>query len=88
MEDYNPYCPVCSGCGEDGCCSATMCQLSEDGSYCQTYLEDLKLSYRMYKWTMNNLYERLPEDLKNELDEEYSRQSNLTFDTPPDQESE
>lgn len=42
----------------------------------------------MYKWTMNNLYERLPEDLKNELDEEYSRQSNLTFDTPPDQESE
>lgn len=88
MEDYNPYCPVCSGCGEDGCCSATICQQSEDGSYCQTYLKDLKLSYRMYKWTMNNLYERLPEDLKNELDEEYSRQANLTFDTPPDQESE
>ena len=40
----SPYCPICSGCGEDGCCKATMCQMHPDGHYCETYLKDLKVS--------------------------------------------
>jgi len=24
--NYDPYCPVCGSCGEDGCCSATSCK--------------------------------------------------------------
>jgi hypothetical protein len=47
-EDYSPYCPVCSGCGEDGCCPATMCKQSPEGDYCETYLKELKFGYIMY----------------------------------------
>jgi hypothetical protein len=28
-EDYNPYCTVCTACGEDGCCSALACGRGE-----------------------------------------------------------
>lgn len=44
-EFYSPYCPLCDGCGEDGCCPAVFCKGS-GGKYCQTYLEDLKEAYR------------------------------------------
>jgi len=47
--EYSPYCPVCSGCGEEGCCSPMICQQSSDGDYCKTYLKDLKFGYQMYK---------------------------------------
>jgi len=43
------YCSVCDGCGEDGCCPATCCQQSPEGSYCATYLADLKYTYWMFK---------------------------------------
>jgi hypothetical protein len=51
-EDYSPYCSVCSGCGEEGCCSATICKQDPNGSYCKTYLMDLKFGYIMYKELM------------------------------------
>lgn len=57
-EHYNPYCPVCSGCGEDGCCPATFCQQSPDGHYCEWYLNELKFGYQMYK----DIYNLIPED--------------------------
>ena len=46
--EYNMYCPVCSGCGEEDCCSPLNCIQSPDGSYCQRYLNDLKFGYKMY----------------------------------------
>lgn len=49
LKDYSPYCPVCSGCGEDGCCSAVNCKQHPDGHYCETYLKELKLSYSILK---------------------------------------
>jgi hypothetical protein len=48
----NPYCPICDGCGEDGCCSATHCRQHPDGHYCKTYLAELKFGYRMYHQIM------------------------------------
>ena len=48
-EDYTPYCKVCTGCGEDGCCSAMNCNFSIDCKYCETYLNDLKFGFLMYK---------------------------------------
>ena len=45
----NPYCPVCTGCGEEGCCSPLNCKQDPNGSYCQTYLRDLKFGYNMHK---------------------------------------
>lgn len=50
--EYSPYCPVCDGCGEEGCCSPMHCQQSSDGQYCKTYLKDLKFGYLMYDQIM------------------------------------
>lgn len=51
-DNYSPYCPVCSGCGESGCCSPKNCD--PDNVLCQypkTYTADLKLGYRTWeKW--------------------------------------
>ena len=57
-ENYNPYCKVCSGCGEDGCCSAVNCEQSKDGKYCAKYLKDLQFGYLMHK----AMYEFLKDD--------------------------
>ena len=63
MEDnHSPYCPVCSGCGEDGCCKASMCKMDENGSYCQSYLKDLKIGYLMEEWMMKNIFPTLTEE--------------------------
>jgi len=66
--DNSPYCPVCSGCGEDLCCPATMCQQHPDGSYCNMYLKDLKFAYKMNKWVTDNLYHKMPKELQAEYD--------------------
>lgn len=47
-EKYSPYCPVCSGCGEEGCCSPLKCKQDPEGHYCQTYLNDLRFGYMMF----------------------------------------
>lgn len=62
-KDYNPYYQVCSGCGEDDCCSAINCQQSKDGKYCETYLNDLKFGYLMFK----DLYELVDEKTAEEI---------------------
>ena len=49
-EIESPYCPVCDGCGEEGCCSPMMCKQSPDGYYCKSYLKDLKFGYKMYNY--------------------------------------
>jgi len=56
--EYNPYCPVCSGCGEGGCCSPLICEQSPDGRYCEWYLRDLKFGYLMY----DSIYDLIPKD--------------------------
>ena len=66
--NYSPYCPVCDGCGEDGCCSAMCCEQHPDGSYCATYLKDLKFGYKMDKWIADNLYHKMPKELQAEYD--------------------
>jgi hypothetical protein len=72
-DNYSPYCPVCSGCGEDGCCSASICKMDPDGSFCSTYYRDLKFGYKMDKWFHNNIYEKLDETLKKEYDEMWDK---------------
>lgn len=51
-DSYSPYCPVCSGCGESGCCSPLGCDPSNsECHYPETYTADLKLGYRTFeKW--------------------------------------
>jgi hypothetical protein len=69
-EDYSTYCPVCSGCGEDGCCPATMCEQSSEGAYCETYLKELKFGYIMYHKILELI----------DKDEKYEEKVNEIFD--------
>jgi hypothetical protein len=67
LEEYSPYCPICGGCGEDGCCSATVCKQHPEGKYCETYLMDLKFGYKVYKELMDLLDG--DEKYKNQVDQ-------------------
>jgi hypothetical protein len=70
-EDYNPYCKICGGCGEDGCCSALRCKFEDGCEYKQTYLNDLREGYIFMKEFYEKLYDKLDDDLKKEVDELY-----------------
>jgi hypothetical protein len=69
-EDYSPYCSVCSGCGEEGCCSPICCVQHEEGKYCKTYLNDLKFGYLMYEKIYNLVFN--DEKYKNEIENIFS----------------
>jgi ABC-type transporter MlaC component len=47
--------------------------MSPDGSYCETYLKDLKVAYYMYDWFMENVYDTLTEEQKEKSDEAYEQ---------------
>ena len=75
--NYSPYCPICDACGEDGCCSALSCQQHPDGDYCEGYLEELKISYRMNRFFQEKIYPHLTDEWQTlydeQWDEEYER---------------
>ena len=76
---YDPYCPVCSGCGEEGCCSPLGCKQSPEGSYCESYLKDLKFGYLMY----DSIYDLIPKDeeTQKKLDEIWEKNYDLIYIT-------
>ena len=78
-EDYSPYCPICDGCGEDGCCSAVRCQQHPDGDYCQKYLQDLKHAYLMNDWWYKNVYDTLSPELKEQCDAEWHKSYDFCY---------
>ena len=69
-DNYSPYCPVCSGCGESGCCSPLNCDpFNSECHYPETYTADLKLGYRTFeKWydllEENNWFDKKEEFMK------------------------
>lgn len=73
-ENYNPYCPVCEGCGEEGCCSPIHCDQSPEGSYCKSYLRDLKFGYSMNKFFQEKIWGRMSEELKAEYDKQWDEE--------------
>ena len=72
-DDYSPYCPICEGCGEDGCCSAFSCKQHPDGSYCKTYLKDLKFGYLLSKELFKLIEESKNTELIKSMDEIYDK---------------
>jgi hypothetical protein len=72
-EEYSPYCPICNACGVEGCCSPMACQQYPNGSYCQTYLQDLKHAYLMNTWWYENVYDTLSPELKEQCDAEFDK---------------
>jgi hypothetical protein len=75
---HNPYCPICDGCGEEGCCSPLRCEQSSEGSYCQTYLKDLKFGYKMNNILMEKIYQ--DKEKYKELIEFYDQMYDINYD--------
>jgi hypothetical protein len=79
-DNYSPYCPVCTGCGESGCCSPTYCD--PDNINCQypkTYTEDLKLGYRTFERFWDLLEENQWFGKKEEFMKIYDEQLDIRF---------
>jgi len=72
---YSPYCEICTGCGEDGCCPASNCQQHPDGKYCEIYLKELKFGYLMYHKLMGMVEEdpKYKEEISEVFDELWDR---------------
>lgn len=75
QDSQSPYCSVCKGCGEDGCCPASICEQKEEGKYCGSYLADLRFGYIMFKET----YDILEENHKEELSKIYDKNYDLIY---------
>jgi len=77
--EYSPYCKICDSCGEDGCCSAVHCQQHPEGSYCKSYLNDLKFGYRMFNSLSNYLDSKGIKFEDEEYDKIYNENWDLTY---------
>jgi len=77
-EESSPYCPVCSACGEEGCCSPLSCEMAENCGY-PGYLRDLKFGYAMNEWVEKKISE---EKLSMEkFIEEYNEEWEKAYET-------
>jgi hypothetical protein len=70
---YEPYCPVCSGCGEEGCCSPLICDQSPDGHYCGSYLKYLKFTYKINQYFEENICDKMSEELIEQYNTEWNK---------------
>lgn len=79
-EEYSPYCPVCSACGVEGCCSPLSCQMTENCSY-PGYLRDLKFGYAMNEWVEKNLLDEklIPKELIEKYNEEWEKAYDIFY---------
>lgn len=68
-ENYSPYCKICTACGEDGCCPATMCTMEDGCEYKGTYHTELRDGYIFMKEFYEKIYNKLSDELKVEVDE-------------------
>lgn len=69
MEIEEIYCPKCTACGIEGCCSPIMCNQEEGGLYCKEYLNLLKNRYKEYERILELIYQK-DEKLFDELMED------------------
>jgi hypothetical protein len=80
QKEYSPYCPVCTACGIDGCCSPLSCEMTEGCSY-PSYLEDLKFGYAMNEWVQKNLLDEklIPKELIEKYNEEWEKAYDIFY---------
>jgi hypothetical protein len=83
-ENYDPYCKVCGGCGEDGCCSASICKQDPNGEYCKSYLLELKFGYGMYKFLLDLVCD--DPKYKDQIDEKWDSFYDQIFGETPSEE--
>ena len=68
MEDESPYCPECTACGHEGCCSPVVCTQKGDCAYGESYLVNLKYGYQCWEVFANTVYDDLTDDIKLKVD--------------------
>lgn len=68
MEDESPYCPECTACGHEGCCSPVVCTQKGDCAYGESYLIDLKYGYQCWEKFINTVNESLPDEVKAQVE--------------------
>ncbi len=78
--ESDPYCKICSSCGEAGCCSPLMCEQHKEGTYCQSNLAHLKFGYAMWNWLDKaGVLDNLTEEQKKGYDEEWNKQYDVYY---------
>lgn len=79
-DSYSPYCPVCSGCGESGCCSPLNCEPDNpECHYPKTYTADLKLGYSTWSRFWDLLEENQWFGKKKEFMKIYDEELDIRF---------
>ncbi len=79
-DSYSPYCPVCSGCGESGCCSPLNCEPDNpECHYPKTYTADLKLGYSTFSRFWDLLEENQWFGKKDEFMKIYDEELDIRF---------
>lgn len=76
----NPYCKSCGGCGEEGCCPATICSM--DGDFCASYLRDLKFEYTFGKQLYNLVEQKGTPELKQEMRDLFDKLFDIHYKQP------
>lgn len=71
IEEYSPYCKLCSSCGESGCCSPMMCSFEEGCEYRNTYITELKENYIFVREFYETIYPKLPKEVQDDITELY-----------------
>jgi len=83
-DNESVYCPMCTSCGETGCCSPLACQQDPNGMYCRGNLNELKFGYLMFE----DLYNLISKDekLSETLSEIYNKNWDIIFNPNHDEE--
>lgn len=84
INEYNPYCKLCGGCGEDGCCSHVMCfnQLIKNPKckYGETYVLDARYAKKIAEMTSDLLAElKSHKKTEDQVITEYEKRTNEIY---------
>lgn len=77
---YSPYCKICTGCGESGCCSPVACEQHPDGAYCRGNLNELKFGYLMFEDLYELISKHGDKDLIDKAGELYDTNWDIIYD--------
>lgn len=73
IQRYNPYCELCTSCGEEGCCSPMMCMykcmVTERPKKCKYgsgYYDDIKFSYLLNREYEEEIYKLKEKEITTE----------------------
>lgn len=84
IDEYNPYCELCGGCGEDGCCSHINCFRAliknPKCKFGETYIQDSSYTKKITEMSEQLISEVESHEItEDQIVSEYNRRSNDIF---------